>query len=138
MGSPSGEGQVQLLQPGPEGKLEICLSSRHRVQYLGFNIEGSIFLPYIDYDPFHQEQFLFLYKICMSLVNFLCFSLYGSDCFWLASKALKTSFPLWFYAVTFFVTVQRPSGNLTLNKTSFSLFQIVAITKGCTVEGKMS
>lgn len=80
----------------------------------------------------------FSLQICVSFVNKKNpLLLYERDCFWLASKELKTSFPLWFYAVTFFVTVQRPLGNVTLSKT-FSPYSIVVITKGLIVEGKMN
>lgn len=74
----------------------------------------------------------------LSTRRILCFSLYEHDRFWLTFKAQETSFPVWFYAVTFFVSVQRLLGNVTLNKTFYSPSSVIGVTKGLIIEGKMN
>ena len=70
---------------------------------------------------FTQNSF-FLFAKTTSFVNKKNpLHLYECDSFWLASKALKTSFPLGLYTLTFFVSVQRSLGNATLNKAFFCL-----------------
>lgn len=65
------------------------------------------------------EMIPFLYKICLLFARRLFASPPERDCFWLALKAPNPSFPLWSYAVAFFVSVQRPLRDVTLNKAFF-------------------
>lgn len=97
----------------------------HKGRSSGILVGGSTFLPHLDSDPSHQEwspsSLPNLHVRGQQEESFA--ALYERDCFWLSSKALKAPFPLWLYAVTFFVTVPRLLGNATLNKT-FSFFSL--------------
>ena len=132
-------GGLQPLGLLPEVKLDICLCCTHqRVKFCNFSLRVQRFCLILMMTHFNKNSsFLIAKTACHFSTKILCFSLYEHDYFWLASKALKTSFPLWFYSLTFFVTVQRPLGNVTLNKTFFPSLHS-RDNKGLVVEGKMN
>ena len=107
--------------PHLKGNQTSVCAALHRRWILQVQFEGPTFLPWLMMTHFTQNSF-FLFAKTTSFVNkkntlHLC----ECDSFWLASKALKTSFPLGLYTLTFFVNVQRPLGNATLNKAFFCL-----------------